>query len=65
MMLVCEKKKFGRSMVYSCRTNVIIEYCHFMKKELKQLKTKQLRQNIFKYMGIMGFRKLISVVAAL
>ena len=54
MALICEKKKFG---TYSCLTNVFIELDHFMKKEWKQLKTKQLKQNIFKSMGIYGFSK--------
>ena len=42
------------------QNNFFIESRHFMKKEKTQLKTKQLKQNIFKSMGIycMGFRKL-------
>ena len=42
-------------MAYACRTNVFIEFHHFIKKEEAQLKTKQLKQNIFKSMGIYGF----------
>ena len=47
-------KKFGRSTAYSCRTNVFIEFHFFMKKNKTQLKTKQLKQNIFKSVGIYG-----------
>ena len=41
-------------MAYSCRTNVFIQFHHFVKKEQTQLKTKQLKQNIFKSIGIYG-----------
>ena len=54
MMSICEEKVWV-SMAYSCRTNVFIELRHFMKNELIQLKTKQIKQNIFKSMGIYGF----------
>ena len=54
MMSICEEKVWV-SMAYSCRTNVFIELPRFMKNELIQLKTKQIKQNIFKSMGIYGF----------
>ena len=41
----------------SCRTNFFIEFHHFMRKEWTQLKTKQLKQNIFK--SVIGFCKLL------
>ena len=54
MMSICEEKVWV-SMAYSCRTNVFVELPHFMKNELIQLKTKQIKQRIFKSMGIYGF----------
>ena len=30
---ISEKKKFGRGTAYSCKTNVLIEFHYFMKKE--------------------------------
>ena len=37
--------------------HVYIELCRFLKQEKTQLKTKQLKQNIFKSMGIYRFSK--------
>ena len=48
MASICEKKMIGGT-VYS------IEFYHFMKKEYTQMWTKQIKQNIFKLMGIYGF----------
>ena len=42
-------------MAYSCRTNVFKEFRRLMKKKYTQLRTKQLKQKIFKSMGIYGF----------
>ena len=49
------RKKVRQKYCYSCRTNIFIEFHHFMKKEQKQLQIKQLKQNIFKSTGIYGF----------
>ena len=43
------EKKISRGTVYS------IEFYHFMKKEYSQLWAKQIKQDIFKLMGIYGF----------
>ena len=58
------EKNLDRSTAYSCRTNVfhqsfIIGFHQFMKKDKIQLKTKQLKQNIFKSMGVYGFSQKI------
>ena len=49
------KKKFGRNMAYSCRKNVLQKISSFYQKKQTQLKTKQLKQNIFKSIEIYGF----------
>ena len=50
------EKTFGRSIAYLCRTNVFIKFHHLTKKQQQtQLKTEQLKQNIFKSMGNYGF----------
>ena len=49
MESICEKKKISSSTVY------LKEFYHFMKKEYTQPWTKQIKQNIFKSMGIYGF----------
>ena len=54
MTTISEKNFFGKSTVYSCRTNVFIEFYHFMKKRLTQLKIKQVKQSIFKSVRIYG-----------
>ena len=37
-------KNFGKSTAYSCRTNILIWFHHFKKKQYTQLKTKQVKQ---------------------
>ena len=58
------RRNLDRSTAYSCRTNVfhqsfISGFHQFMRKNKIQLKTKQLKQNIFKSVGVYGFSQKI------
>ena len=52
------ENNFGRSMAYSWRKNLFIKFHEFVKNELTQLKTTQLKQNILNQWEFMGFCKL-------
>ena len=58
MTSICKKKILGRSTIYSYKTNFFIEFHHFMKKKIKQLKIKQLKQNILNQWESMVFCEL-------
>ena len=45
-------------MAYSWRKNLFIKFHEFVKNELTQLKTTQLKQNILNQWEFMGFCKL-------
>ena len=54
MMSICEKNVWHKHNLFK-QKNFFIEFHHFMETKLTQLETKQLKQNIFKSMGIYGF----------
>ena len=54
-MSSCEKKISAEVRLIHAEQMSFTEFRHFMKKEYTQLKTKQLKQSIFKSTGIYGF----------
>ena len=52
--VICEKKNSAEVRLIPAKQMPFYEFHHFMKKEQTQLKTKQLKENIFKSVVIYG-----------